>query len=133
MNAAAFRRLALALPETTEAPHFERAAFRTPRRIFTTLAADGASANLKLEPDHQALLVAQHPAAFQPVSGGWGRMGWTVVTLSEVSAAELKSALVVAHGLAQAPAKKRPKGTTGALSPRASRRRGTPRSARGGR
>jgi hypothetical protein len=129
MNAAAFRRLALALPDTTEAPHFDRAAFRTPRRIFTTLAADGASANLKLEPEHQALLVAQHPAAFQPVSGGWGRMGWTVVTLAAISAAELKGALAIAHGLAQPPAKKPKK----ALSPPASRPRGKPRSARGGR
>lgn len=106
MNAAAFRRLALAFPDTSEAPHFDRAAFRTPQRIFTTLAADGLSANLKLEPDHQALLVAEHPAAFQPVSGGWGRMGWTVVTLEAISAAELKGALAIAHGLALGPAKK---------------------------
>jgi len=106
MNAAAFRRLALAFPDTSEAPHFDRAAFRTPKRIFATLAADGASANLKLEPDHQALLVAEHPAAFQPVSGGWGRTGWTVVTLEAISAAELKGALAIAHGLALGPAKK---------------------------
>jgi hypothetical protein len=100
MNAQDFRAAALALPGTSEAPHFDRLAFRTPKRIFATLAGDGLSANLRLEPEHQSLLVAEHPAAFQPVSGAWGRQGWTVVTLSSVDPKTLAHALAVAHGLA---------------------------------
>ena len=46
-----FRALCLALPGTTEASHFERAAFRTARRIYATLAADGCSANIGLGPE----------------------------------------------------------------------------------
>jgi hypothetical protein len=46
------RRLALALEGTTEAPHFDRAAFKV-TRIYVTLAADGKTANFKLTPDEQ--------------------------------------------------------------------------------
>jgi hypothetical protein len=38
VTAARARKLALSLPETSEVPHFDRAAFRTPRKIFATLA-----------------------------------------------------------------------------------------------
>ena len=39
------RRLALALDGTSEAPHFDRRAFRV-KRIYATLAADELTANL---------------------------------------------------------------------------------------
>jgi hypothetical protein len=97
MNAATFRRLALALPDTTEVPHMDRAAFRTPRRIFATLAADGASANLRLEPEEQDALVHMQPDVFQPVSGGWGEQGWTVATLSALRVADATAVLADAH------------------------------------
>ena len=46
------RRIALSLAGTTEAPHFDRTAFKV-KRIYATLAADGKTANLKLDPDEQ--------------------------------------------------------------------------------
>ena len=89
------RRLALALEGTTEAPHFDRAAFKV-RRTYVTLAADGKTANFKFLPGDQEFKCMMAPQAFKPVAGGWGRQGWTTATLSRLSAAELKQALEMA-------------------------------------
>lgn len=89
------RRIALALDGTTEAPHFDRAAFRA-ARIYATLAADGRTANVKFAPADQEFKCMLAPTAFQPVAGGWGRMGWTTATLAALSEAELKDALEIA-------------------------------------
>jgi hypothetical protein len=94
-TAADLRRMALALEGTTEAPHFDRAAFRV-ARIYVTLAADGRSANFKFAPDEQALKCTLYPEAFTPVAGGWGRQGWTTAMLAALSKAELKDALETA-------------------------------------
>ncbi len=93
---ATLRRLALALPGTTEAPHFDRTAFRA-RTIFATLAPDGHTANLKLTPEEQEFRCTLAPHAFAPVPGGWGRMGYTTVTLAALAEDELAAALLAAH------------------------------------
>jgi hypothetical protein len=90
------RRLALALEGTSEAPHFDRAAFKV-ARIYVTLAADGRTANVKFAPDEQAFKCLLAPEAFKPVAGGWGRMGWTTAVLAKLKPAELKAALATAH------------------------------------
>lgn len=95
MKASDLRRIALALDGTTEAPHFDRAAFKV-KRIYVTLAADGRSANFKFAPDEQQFKCMLAPHAFQPVAGGWGRQGWTTAILSELSLAELRQALETA-------------------------------------
>jgi hypothetical protein len=89
------RRMALALEGTTEAPHFDRAAFKV-ARIYATLAADGRTANLKFTPDEQEFKCMMAPEAFAPVPNAWGRQGWTTATMSRLSMAELKSALELA-------------------------------------
>ena len=89
------RRLALSLEGTSEAPHFERAAFKV-ARIYVTLAADGRTANFKFAPDEQELKCMIAPAAFAPVPNAWGRQGWTTAKLPTLSAAELKDALEIA-------------------------------------
>ena len=65
------RRIALSLEGTTEAPHFDRTAFKV-RRIYATLAADGRTANLMFTPDEQALKCTVAPEAFSPVPNAWG-------------------------------------------------------------
>ena len=45
------RELALALPAVSEAPHWHRLAFRTPRKIFATLDATARDLNLMFTPD----------------------------------------------------------------------------------
>lgn len=89
------RRLALALDGTTEAPHFDRAAFKA-TRIYVTLAADGKTANFKFTPDEQELKCLTAPEAFTPVPNAWGEQGWTTATLAALDLAALKQALEMA-------------------------------------
>jgi len=107
-NANDLRRMALALEGTSEAPHFDRAAFKA-ARIYVTLAADGKTANFKFAPDEQELKCMTAPDAFSPVPNAWGRQGWTTATLSALSAAELKDALATAwrHAAPKKPAKRK--------------------------
>jgi hypothetical protein len=94
---ARFRTLALSFEGAYEGPHFDRTAFRTKRRIFATLAADGKSANLMLDSDVQDAVCVSLPAAFSPVPGGWGRMGATTVLLDKVKESELVEVMREAH------------------------------------
>lgn len=94
-TAAEFHRTALSLEGTTQAPHFDRTAFKV-ARIYATLAADGRTANLKFAPDEQELKCVVAPDTFAPVPNAWGRQGWTTATLARLSAPELKAALVMA-------------------------------------
>jgi hypothetical protein len=104
------RRIALALEGASEVPHFDRTAFKV-TRIFATLPADGLTANLKLTPGDQELKCLLAPAAFSPVPGGWGKMGWTTATLAKLNLPELKDALELAWR--QALPKKRSRGARG--------------------
>jgi hypothetical protein len=90
------RRMALALEGTTEAPHFDRAAFKV-ARIYVTLAGDGKTANFKFTPDEQEFKCLLAPRAFAPIPNAWGKQGWTTAKLSALSVRELKRALEMAH------------------------------------
>ena len=94
------RRIALSLEGTSEAPHFDRAAFKV-ARIYVTLAVDGRTANLKLAPDEQEFKCLLAPKAFVPVPGGWGKQGWTTATLSELNAKGLRDVVETAWRHAQ--------------------------------
>lgn len=94
-SSAEFRRTALSLEGTTQAPHFDRIAFKV-ARIYATLAADGRTANLKFTPDEQELKCLVAPDAFMPVPNAWGRQGWTTATLAKLSRPELTDALTMA-------------------------------------
>lgn len=89
------RRMALSLEGTSEAPHFDRAAFKV-ARTYVTLAADGRTANFKLTPDEQEFKCMLAPESFAPVPNAWGRQGWTTADLSKLSTDELQSALEIA-------------------------------------
>ncbi|HEY3663047.1 MAG TPA: MmcQ/YjbR family DNA-binding protein, partial [Chthoniobacterales bacterium] len=80
MTAAAFRRLALALPGTTESSHMTHPDFRVGNKIFATLGyPDARSGMVKLAPDLQAKLISGAPETFRPAAGAWGRSGSTLV------------------------------------------------------
>jgi hypothetical protein len=89
------QRIALSLAGTTEAPHFDRIAFKV-ARIYATLASDRRSANLKLSPEEQEFKCMLAPDAFSPVPNAWGKQGWTTVTLAKIKMAELKDVLETA-------------------------------------
>jgi YjbR len=107
VDAARARELALALPLASEAPHFDRLAFRTPRKIFATLSAAAGDLNLMFDPDLRDFYCEQAPQAFTSVPGGWGRRGATRCDLRKVDEATLMSALQAAHQLAMPKAKAR--------------------------
>ncbi|MPZ57275.1 MAG: MmcQ/YjbR family DNA-binding protein [Rhizobiales bacterium] len=94
-TAADFRRIALSLDGTSEAPHFDRRAFKV-ARIYATLAPDGRTANFKFAPDEQELKCLVAPEAFMPVPNAWGKQGWTTATLAKLTAPELRNALEMA-------------------------------------
>jgi len=100
------RALALALPDSREAPHFHLTAFRTPRKIFATLDAAIPRMNLMFDHDLREFYMEQAPDAFEPVPGGWGRNGATLCDLRVVDEAVLASALQAAHLLAGPKAKR---------------------------
>jgi hypothetical protein len=95
------RRLALSLEGTTEAPHFDRTAFKA-KRIYATLAPDGKTANFMFTPDEQSLKCAVAPDAFAPVPNAWGAKGATTGRLAALSVAELGNALTIAWQRARA-------------------------------
>lgn len=101
------RALALALEGASEAPHFHRIAFRTPRKIFATLDPSVPDLNLMFDPDLRDFYCEQAPEAFSPVPGGWGRMGATRCDLGTVDETTLVSALGAAHQLARPKPKRR--------------------------
>jgi len=90
-----FRRIALSLEGTSEAPHFDRTAFKV-ARTYATLAADGLTANVKFTPEDQAFKSMMAPQAFAPVANAWGRQGWTTILLDAVDIPELRDALETA-------------------------------------
>lgn len=95
-DGADLRRLALALPGTTEAPHFDRAAFKVDR-IFVTLDPTGQTANFKFTPDEQEFKCQLAPEIFTAIDNGWGRQGWTTARLAAATSDDLQAALEMAH------------------------------------
>jgi hypothetical protein len=95
-------RIAMGLEGTTSAPHFDRTAFKV-RRIYATLAGDGASVNLLLTPDEQQFKTMLAPAIFAALPNAWGRQGWTLATLAQIDVDELEAVMRMAweHGRAK--------------------------------
>ena len=95
-NAADLRRLAMALPNTVEYPHFGRTAFKV-TRTYVTLAEDGLSANIKFRPEEQEFKCQIAPEVFQSIANGWGRQGWTLCHLPHATEFDLEAALLMAY------------------------------------
>jgi hypothetical protein len=95
MTAAAFRALALSLPEASEAPHFARVSFRVGKKIFATMVPDGSEAMVRVAPRAAlyALLKTQPDVFFS--HGGWTeRNGSLGVRLAKVAAAEMRRLVI---------------------------------------
>ncbi|MDB5445383.1 MAG: hypothetical protein JWQ97_700 [Phenylobacterium sp.] len=84
------RRIALALPETSEAAHFHLTAFRVNGKIFATLGPD-RPLMLKFAPEDQGNLVADDPVRIGSVPGAWGRNGSTFVQIDNLEPERLES------------------------------------------
>ena len=93
-----FRKLALAFPEATEDPHFERTSFRYHKKIFATYNAKDNTAVLKLSLINQSVFCSYEGGSiFYPVPGGWGTKGYTIVELNKVRKDMFADALGTAY------------------------------------
>ena len=90
------RRIALSLPESSEAPHFEIASFRVNKKIFCTLGAEAGRAMLKFDPEDQRNLLADNPEAIRPVPGYWGQKGSTYIQFGMLDEARLETLMRLA-------------------------------------
>ena len=92
------RDIAMALPEVTEAPHFEATSFRVRGKIFATSGEKpGAEEGvLKLAPEIQQAMIEERPDAFRPAAGVWGHRGWTHVRMLNIPRRTLKDLTISA-------------------------------------
>ncbi len=94
MTPAAFRRMALSLPDAVEGTHMGHDDFRVSGKVFATLGwPDETFGMVKLPPELQEVLVHAAPEAFEPASGAWGRQGSTMVRLTKADTATLRAAI----------------------------------------
>jgi hypothetical protein len=91
-----FRRIALGLADAVESAHMGHPDFRVNGRIFATLHHDRAFGMVKLTPEQQEVFLRDHPAAFAPESGAWGRQGCTRVRLKDTETEVLGEAMTLA-------------------------------------
>ena len=134
-----FRRIALRLQDASEGAHMAHPDFRAHGRIFATLHPSGETGMVKLTPEQQKDFLREHPAAFVPSSGAWGRQGCTTVCLDAVDEETLGAAMTLAWqnivrqssvrpssvrpSSARQPASRRPKAKTSAKPARRARKR----------
>jgi hypothetical protein len=98
VSVAAFRKMALALPDAVEAPHFELASFRAGGKIFATLSEKDTRAMVKLTPEQQEMMTAAEPSMFQRIPNAWGDKGATWLHLKAADGPTVESALRAAWG-----------------------------------
>ena len=91
-----FRSIALALDGAIESAHMGHPDFRVDKRIFASLHTNDQFGMVKLTPEQQAGFIKDHPEAFEPEAGAWGRSGCTRVKLSAVDEDALGEALTLA-------------------------------------
>lgn len=98
MTEAAFRKIALGLPETFEKSHVGHPDFRVKGgKIFATLGyPEEGLGVLVLTADQQGELVGRYPDMFEPVRGKWGKRGSTQVLLTTARPDVLESAMKLA-------------------------------------
>ena len=102
------RRLALALPEATEADHHGMPSFRVKGKIFCTIHVQHPRMMVKLEPEDQHNLTEAHPGLIEPVPGAWGRGGSTFVFYEKADLALIETLLQMAYANV-APARLKPR------------------------
>ena len=102
------RRLALALPDAVEAPHFDMASFRVAKKIFCTIHVQHPRMMVKLDVEDQRNLAEAHPGVIEAVPGAWGRKGSTFVLDQQADAALIETLLRMAYANV-APARLKPR------------------------
>lgn len=76
--------LALSFPETSEATHFDKIAFKVKKKIFVTYDAKFNRATVKLNEIDQDVFSSTNKGSIFPVENKWGKQGWTMIDLNTV-------------------------------------------------
>jgi hypothetical protein len=81
------RRLALALPETEETPHFDRTSFRVRGKIFLTAKPDEPFIHVFVGEDAREPALAMHPDCMTKLLWGGKAVGLRILLTSAPAAA----------------------------------------------
>jgi hypothetical protein len=90
------RQIALALPGTTQHPHFDKQAFKANKRIFATLWEKELLVMVKLSLIDQSVFSSFDPTIIYPVPNKWGLQGCTFIELDKVPREMLEDTLQTA-------------------------------------
>jgi predicted DNA-binding protein (MmcQ/YjbR family) len=97
VNLNTFKKLALSFDSAVEQPHFNKSSYRINKKIFATLDLENKRVTLKLSPIDQSVFCAYDTSIIYPVSGTWGKQGWTIVELEKVPKSMLVDALTTSY------------------------------------
>jgi len=89
--------MALSFDDVVEKPHFEKPSFRVNKKIFATLDQKNETVSLKLSDVDQSVFCSFDKSVIYPVSGAWGKQGWTTVVLKKVRNEMFQDALAVSY------------------------------------
>jgi hypothetical protein len=92
MRIADVREIALALPGTSEEPHFEKTSFRVGKKIFATVPSGEEVLHVFVDAEESRACVAQDPETFEELWWGKKLMGLRVV-LEGVNAEHVRELL----------------------------------------
>lgn len=107
MKLDALRRFALALPDVTEEPHFDKSSFRVRGKIFVTVPPEGTHIHVFVGEAKREPALALHPESIRKLPWG-GRIVGLRIDLATCPAADVK-ALVRAGWEERAPKARRTK------------------------
>ncbi len=94
---AQIKEISLSLPETSEAPHFEKISFRVNKKIFAIYDEKKQAASLKLNLEDQSIFCSMSKGFVYAVPNKWGLQGWTLFELQHVESAMIEDALKCAY------------------------------------
>lgn len=90
-------KIALAFPETTEAPHFEKTSFRVKGKIFATYDSSRKRVCVKLSMIDQDVFSRIDKKLIYPVDNKWGNSGWTFIELAKTKRELLNDIFIAAY------------------------------------
>jgi len=97
MDISTFRAHCLLFDEAVEMPHFEKTSFRVNKKIFATLDLLHHRATFKLSAIDQSVFCDYKPDKIKPASGAWGRQGWTIFEITDLTDEMVIDALTLSY------------------------------------
>lgn len=97
MDSLTFIAHCLSFDEVIELPHFEKTSFRVNKKIFATLNIQKRQATFKLSAINQSVFCDFDRISIWPVTGAWGKQGWTIFDLTALTDEMLIDALTLSY------------------------------------